>query len=79
MRLIQLAIVAAIAVIGVYTLFIGVRDGLVRQRISSRLHHDGRELRGTPALLHGMATTAIGFAIAAVAIWMGLEILRKTS
>jgi hypothetical protein len=67
--------VAAIALIGTYTLVVGVRDGLVRQRISSRLHRDGRELRGVPALIHGAATTIVGIAIAALAIWLGLEIL----
>jgi hypothetical protein len=67
--------VAAIALIGTYTLVVGVRDGLLRQRTSSRLHRDGRELRGVPALIHGAATTIVGIAIAALAIWLGLEIL----
>jgi hypothetical protein len=67
--------VVAIALIGTYTLVVGVRDGLLRQRTSSRLHRDGRELRGVPALIHGAATTIVGIAIAALAIWLGLEIL----
>jgi hypothetical protein len=75
LRLMGMMFVAAIALIGTYTLVVGVRDGLVRQRISSRLHRDGRELRGVPALIHGAATTIVGIAIAALAIWLGLEIL----
>jgi len=74
-RLMQMAFVAVIALIGTYTLLVGVRDGLLRQRISSRLHRDGRELRGMPALIHGAATTMVGIAIAVLAIWLGLEIL----
>jgi len=66
---------AVMALIGTYTLVVGVRDGLLRQRISSRLHRDGRELRGMPALIHGAATTIVGVAIAALAIWLGLAIL----
>ena len=77
MQLMRLTVVAAIAVAGAYTFFIGVRDGLVRQRISSRLHRDGREPRGTAALLHGVATSAVGAVIAATAIWIGFEIVRK--
>lgn len=77
MRLMRLMIVAAIAVVGAYTLLVGVRDGLVGQRISSRLHRDGRELRGPAAVLHGAASTAAGLVIAAVAIWIGLEIVRE--
>jgi hypothetical protein len=77
MQLMRLTVVGAIAVVGAYTFFIGVRDGLVRRRISSHVHRDGRELRGTAALLHGAATTAVGVVIAATAIWIGLEILRK--
>ena len=70
----RLAFLAAIGLIGVYTLVVGVRDGLVRRRISSRVHRDGRELRGMPALIHGMAATFAGIAIAAVAIWLGVRI-----
>ena len=36
--LMGMAFVAVIALIGTYTLVVGVRDGLLRQRISSRLH-----------------------------------------
>jgi len=61
-RLMRMAFVAVIALIGTYTLVVGVRDGLLRQRISSRLHLDGRELRGTSALIHGAATTIVGIA-----------------
>jgi hypothetical protein len=75
LRLMGMMFVAAIALIGTYTLVVGVRDGLLRQRTSSRLHRDGRELRGVPALIHGAATTIVGIAIAALAIWLGLEIL----
>lgn len=77
MQLMRLMVVMAIAVLGAYTFCIGVRDGLVRRRISSRLHRDGRELRGTAALLHGAATTAVGVVIAATAIWIGFEIVRE--
>ena len=77
MRLLQLIVPAAIALIGAYTLLVGIRDGVVRQRISSRLHRDGRELRGAWAVLHGAATTTVGVGIIAVAIWMSLELLRK--
>src|SRR2546427_12963903 len=42
-RLMQFGVIAALALTGAYTLVIGVRDGLLRQRISSRLHRDGRE------------------------------------
>jgi hypothetical protein len=71
----RMALVAVIALVGTYTLVVGVRDGLLRQRISSRLHRDGPELRGTPALIHGVATTIVGIAIVALAIWLGFEIL----
>ena len=73
--LMGMAFGAVMALIGTYTLVVGVRDGLLRQRISSRLHRDGRELRGMPALIHGAATTIVGVAIAALAIWLGLAIL----
>ena len=78
-RLMQFGVIAALALTGAYTLVIGVRDGLLRQRISSRLHRDGRELRGMSALLHGAATAIVGIAIAALAIWMGLRILGPAS
>jgi len=71
----RMALVGVMAPVGTYTLVVGVRDGLLRQRISSRLHRDGRELRGMPALIHGAATTIVGVAIAALAIWLGLAIL----
>jgi hypothetical protein len=74
-RLMRMAFVAVIALIGTYTFVVGVRDGLLRQRITSRLHLDGRELRGTPALIHGAATTIVGIAIAALAVWLGLATL----
>ena len=77
MRLLQPTVFAVVAVFSVYTLLIGVRDGLVRQRISSRLHRDGGELRGRWAVLHGAVTTTVGVGITAVAIWLGLEILWK--
>ena len=73
--LMRMAFVGVMALVGTYTLVVGVRDGLLRQRISSRLHRDGRELRGMPALIHGAATTIVGVAIAALAIWLGLAIL----
>ena len=73
--LMGMAFGAVMALVGTYTLVVGVRDGLLRQRISSRLHRDGRELRGMPALIHGAATTIVGVAIATLAIWLGLAIL----
>jgi hypothetical protein len=79
MSFLRLAVVTALAAIGVYTVVIGVRDGVLRQRISSRLHRDGRELVGMPALLQGLATTIVGIAITALAVWIGLEILKRVA
>ena len=70
MRLMQFGAVIGLALMGAYTLVIGVRDGRLRQKINSRFHRDGRELRGLPALLHGVATTIVGIAIIAIAIHM---------
>jgi hypothetical protein len=48
----------------------GVRDGMIRGRIRSRWHRDGRELSGNAALWYGAITSIVGAMVVAAALWL---------
>jgi hypothetical protein len=58
--------------IGCRTILIGINQGMIRHRISSRLHRDRRELTGNFAMWYGASTALIGVAVAALALWLAL-------
>ena len=73
----KLALVSLLALTGGYTVMVGVRDGMLRRRIGSRFHRDGRELRNAAAFLHGIFTSATGLATAGLAVWPGLKVFGR--
>jgi hypothetical protein len=55
--------------VGGRTILIGINDGMIRRRISSRLHRNGRALTGTFAVWYGASTALVGAAVAIFALW----------
>jgi hypothetical protein len=63
--------------IGYRTILIGINDGIVRRRIRSRWHRDGRKLSGNSAVWYGASTALIGIAVVVLSFWLAVSQYHK--
>jgi hypothetical protein len=70
-----LVVAIFVLLIGCHTVWVGLRDGVMRQRIRSRWHRDERELTGSAAIWSGASVAFLGALVIGLGLWMAIKVM----